>query len=931
MSAHPVRTALGAASIAGVALWFSRGALDVIGSVEAGSRVAMLPSWPELAGLVVLLLLVCAAGALRLSDTRFVSPGERTLAWDPARADALRPLCSLAVLLVPYLPWLPDRVPAVRILAGPGRWLLWAVVMGQVIWLFASRTSWKFPLNRLTGFDRRLTSIAIFGVSLAAYAATWSHVSQTGFFPGGDEPHYLVMTQSLLRDRDLKIENNHERGDYAEYYPSRLSPDYRARGSNGEIYSIHPVGLPILLAPAYAVGGYRAVVWFLMSVAAMTAAWLWLWTLTLTGSPGAATFAWAAVALSGPYVFNTFTVYPEIPAGLCVMIAASSALCHRALGNESSFRAPLHVWGAALAVAALPWLSTKYAAMAIVLAAILAWNQRRSVGAAVVLGTMVTSLAAWFGFFYFIWGVPLPSAPYGSNTQISLWTFFSGFPGVFFDQEYGVVTYAPVLGLGLVGLAGMWRDPRTRQLAVGLTGIAMALLVLVCSFALWWGGSAMPGRPIISILGLLGAPIAWFYKNNVDNASRRAVIQFLLLISLAVMLTMTWSVGGLLLAQGRDGSSSLLEWLSPTWHLWTSAPSYIMSSPPVAYVKTLLWIGAVMLVAWLCQRSSTTPGRAALRVTLAAVCVSTIVASVAASMPAASRQRRFDPEARLSFPLLDTFDAIARPLAIRYQPLSLVSPSVIPSLFLAKAVSGQRLAPQPLPVMLNARFRLPAGDYEVEIEGSDVAGQPMSGTVGLQVGREGNPLRTWALQLSPHETWRQRFSLPIDAEFVGFRAAPELERAIAALRLRPLSIVDGSLRLKTASVIATASFGSLTVFFHDAVAYSEPDGFWVRGRARLRTTIAEGDDSAESLAVQLHSGARSNRVTLSTPRWSERLELVPGVTRDVRVPSVPHARLVELTISTSNGFVPAEVQPGNRDRRLLGCWVAFAHSPTARE
>ena len=563
--------------------------------------------------------------------------------------------------------------------------------------------------------------------------------------------------------------------------------------------------------------------------------------------------------------------------------------------------------------------------MAIVLALMLAWRDRRSTGAVVVLGTMAVSLAAWFSFFYLIWGVPLPSAPYGIDTQVSPRTFLSGFPGLFFDQEYGVIAYAPVLGLGLVGLAGMWLNRDTRRLAAQLTGIALALLVLVCSFALWWGGSAMPGRPLISILGLLGAPIAWYYRNKVDNAPKRALVQFLLLISLAVTLTMTWSVGGLLLAQGRDGSSSLLEWLSPTWHLWTSAPSYITSSPPAAYLKTLLWLGTVVVVAWLCQRSSTTPGRAALRVTLAAVCMSTVVASLAASLPAAPRQRRFEPETRLSFPMLDSFDTIARPLAIRYQPLSFVSPSVIPSMFVAKAMSGQRTAPQPLPVLLNARFRLPAGDYEVEIEGADVAGQPVGSTVGLQIGREGRPLRTWSIQLASRDTWRQRFSLPIDAEFVGFRVAPELERAIAALRLRPLSIVDGSLRPKTASVIAAAPFGPWTVFFHDAVAYSEPDGFWVRGRARLRATIAETGESAESLAVQVHSGARPNTVTLSTPRWSERLDLVPGVTREVRVPSVSHERLVSLTITTSSGFVPADVQPGNRDRRLLGCWVAFAH------
>src|SRR5947199_249206 len=67
--------------------------------------------------------------------------------------------------------------------------------------------------------------------------------------PVGDEPHYLIITQSLLLDHDLQIENNHRRGDYRAYFRGGdMKPDYLNRGANGQIYSIHAPGLPVLIA-----------------------------------------------------------------------------------------------------------------------------------------------------------------------------------------------------------------------------------------------------------------------------------------------------------------------------------------------------------------------------------------------------------------------------------------------------------------------------------------------------------------------------------------------------------------------------------------------------------------------------------------------------------------------------------------------------------
>src|SRR6202043_3025198 len=94
--------------------------------------------------------------------------------------------------------------------------------------------------------------------------------------------HYLVITQSLLVDHDLKIENTHRRGDYRAYYQGELKPDYLQRGANGEIYSIHAPGLPAIVALPFALFGYPGVVAFLALVSACGSlvTWTAVWRVT---------------------------------------------------------------------------------------------------------------------------------------------------------------------------------------------------------------------------------------------------------------------------------------------------------------------------------------------------------------------------------------------------------------------------------------------------------------------------------------------------------------------------------------------------------------------------------------------------------------------------------------------------------------------------
>ena len=71
----------------------------------------------------------------------------------------------------------------------------------------------------------------------------------------GDEPHYLLMAQSLWREGDLDLRDNFERRDYLEYTPGPVTTHYGTPRRDGRPFPAHSPGLPFALAPLYAIGG----------------------------------------------------------------------------------------------------------------------------------------------------------------------------------------------------------------------------------------------------------------------------------------------------------------------------------------------------------------------------------------------------------------------------------------------------------------------------------------------------------------------------------------------------------------------------------------------------------------------------------------------------------------------------------------------------
>ncbi|HEX6162669.1 MAG TPA: hypothetical protein VFZ31_04860, partial [Vicinamibacterales bacterium] len=766
---------MAACAITGLALYVTRGVLDQTVTAGGVIRFAMLPPWQALAGFM------CLGGLLLVGIDHLNRPRGTTTARRPRLGDLVLPAFSLIVLLIPFLPIVPDQWPALQALAGPLGAIVWLVVAAMQVW-----TLWQSRLITARAIERwsvNTLAVVLFIATMAAAGLAAAKLTGTSLFPSGDEPHYLVMAQSLWRDGDLKIENNHERGDYREYFAADLEPHYITRGADQEIYSIHPVGLAVILAPIYALAGYTGSVWFLIALGALAAAIAWRWTVRTLNAPGAATFAWAAIALSAPFTFNTFTVYPEIAAGLAVVLAFTTAVKG---GVERSW---LPWILAGLCIASLPWLSTKYAPMsaALLLVVILRFRARNDLRLWAVIAIYLLSLSGWFTFFKVIWDSWLPMAPYGSQRETNLLYLRFGAPGLLFDQEYGLLAYAPVYILAATGLVQMWRaGGDLRRQAIEITFIFSSLLLMVGAFHIWWGGSSAPSRPIASALPLLMLPIAAAFRAAPPGSPGRAAQHVLLWIGAGIAVTLAVAQDGLLLNNARDGSSALLEFWSPRWELWSLAPSFIQQHWTIAWLFTFWWLAVAFGGAVLLGRTRTTRAGISALAAFAILAIGLLAIAITAPwLPSGrSEAKKIDLSARARLAALDGFDARARPASIVYDPLhKAAAADALPQLVLG-VKPMQRTDPQPVRVIHNGRFSLPAGTYAIAIDFNERAFDrpyPLS----LQIGRNGPPMQTWSLQPQPNQRWETPLWLPVDASFVGFRGPGEIERAITSITITP--------------------------------------------------------------------------------------------------------------------------------------------------
>ncbi|WP_343576111.1 hypothetical protein [Pseudomonas sp.] len=313
----------------------------------------------------------------------------------------------------------------------------------------------------------------------------------------GDEPHYLVITESLIKYGSLEVTQAY-REEFTErtIYPSGLAPagstpdasnTHGIQGPNG-LFSVHNIGLPLLLALPYWLGGVLGSKLFLLLLSSWAVVLAWKLARHFGLDGGTSIMAVLTLTVAMPLVPASNQIYPDLLAGLICL----SGLYW--LATPLQPRRPLSTLGYALAIAFLPWLQIKFSAAALLLVAAATWisaRQHRNIALTLLwpllFGLSITLLAS-----YNLQAFGKVSGPYQAGALELSPTAMMVLLGLLLDQNQGMLLQNPMLLLGVLYLVPLLR--RHPLLTCTWAMVFLAMLVPNALHPNWYGGGSFSGR-----------------------------------------------------------------------------------------------------------------------------------------------------------------------------------------------------------------------------------------------------------------------------------------------------------------------------------------------------------------------------------------------------------------------------------------------------
>ena len=389
--------------------------------------------------------------------------------------------------------------------------LLWspaaALTMGGFVGVWANWRRFSIPGKMTHG----RIALAVFVIFAFLYSAYGLYFVQTTTLHG-DEPQYLLITQSLVEDGDIDLANADETSMRA-FNEFGFGIHKAPASPAGRLHNSHPIGLPVLLTVPYVVGDWlwghpRLGAVFLQTVMTAGACGLVVLFLLKQGFPlRTSVLTTVLMGLSAPLFTQSNQLYPEIQAVLVTLFVLNvfPGWPFGASGRDAGLRSVMLVCAA---IVLLPFFHQRHLILALVLAVPVVDTVRRagftstlarSVGGVFMLGLIAHLLYNWH-YSGDIWGPFLPG-----NADTIAPDPVQSIPGQWIDRRVGLLRQAPIYGVVLLGLVGLFRN-RSRGVLIAVLFAATAGVNMLSKD--WTFGFCYPTRFMVTAIPALALAFA---------------------------------------------------------------------------------------------------------------------------------------------------------------------------------------------------------------------------------------------------------------------------------------------------------------------------------------------------------------------------------------------------------------------------------------
>jgi len=456
-----------------------------------------------------------------------------------------------------------------------------------------------------------------FALPLALYLFAWPWTT-TARAPDGDEPYYLLLTQSLAEDFDVDLADEYRDQAWRSFTTVPVAPQPGdPTGPQGAIYSRHSALLPLALAPLYRLAGpFGAQLGMLALAAAAAAAGLAAARARFPGQPRGVLAAWAILAFAPPLLLYAGQFWVEVPAALLVALVCRALARLESVPRSSSVPARREILALALPLLALPLLKLRFLALALPLGALAAARLRSSGRKRPVLLVLAAVALLALGLWNF-WRYGNPLRMYAGSDlaifDVPLDHQLRGSFGLFFDAAFGLFALSPIWLLllpAMVAAARSLRRKGSERIPLAAAAVFLPYLLLIGMRREWYGGWSPPfryGVVLLPALAVLLPPLL---------AARRPAFGLRLLFAALAALTATVALVYLVHPAWAyslaNGSSRLLDELASEL-----AGDLVRFFPSMVRPRPATWIapGAIALaVIWIAgRRTGPAAGRRSVR------------------------------------------------------------------------------------------------------------------------------------------------------------------------------------------------------------------------------------------------------------------------------------------------------------------------------